>query len=197
MNISRRQITAKGAASLPTYKDMIRSGRDFLRFLAIAVAAISFFSFFSTAAVAVDVTLGWDPNLEADLEGYAIYVKRDSVPRNKDLYGHLAVGDLADPSNPVETISGLEPDRKYFIALKAYDKAGQYSEFSSAICIQLSGDTVDICTEGATSDPNNSSESGSGGGGGGCFITSISDAAPLGVLFLFVSALLMIPYNRP
>jgi hypothetical protein len=126
---------------------------------------------------AFELTLGWDPNPEPDLEGYAVYLKKGSVPGKRDLYGHVAVEDLRDPGNPAETITGLEDNSKYFIALKAYNTAGSYSEFSSPICVQITNSLIEAC---AQSDPDGSAggapSGGSGGGGGGCFITSASES---------------------
>jgi hypothetical protein len=147
-------------------------------------------------AGAVDLKLGWDPNSEPDLEGYAIYLKKNSVPGNKNLYGHVALEDLEDPNSPSETIGGLENNQIYHIALKAYNAAGNYSDFSDPICVQITDNVVGLCSETDAADGGGSAEggSGSGNGGGGCFIASAAEsvlgwAAMIGALpLLFIGA---------
>lgn len=163
------------------------------RRLFLCLAGALCLSLLSQTATAVDLTLAWDPNAEADLEGYAIYVKKNSPPGNSNLYGHVAVSDLEDPDAPYETITDLNSGSKYYIALKAYNAAGKYSAFSEPICIQVAADdSVGLCSDvGAGGD----SSGGSGGGGGGgsqCFIASAADFSPVGgsaaMLFLALTA---------
>lgn len=132
----------------------------------------------SQTAWAIDITLGWDPNPEPDLAGYAVYVKKNSPPGNSNLYGHVAVADLEDPDSPYETISDLKSGSTYYIALKAYNSASKYSQFSEPICIQVAADdSVGLCSEAGG---GGSSSGGSGGGGSQCFIASAADSAPVG-----------------
>jgi len=43
----------------------------------IAVAAVGLLLVFTTSVSAADVTIGWDPNSEADLLGYGIYYRKN------------------------------------------------------------------------------------------------------------------------
>lgn len=128
-------------------------------------------------ALAADLTLAWDPNPEPHLEGYAVYLKKNAVPEEKNLYGHVALEDLDDPNAPRFQISGLENNIKYYISLKAYDIAGQYSAFSEPICIQVTDNVIGLCSEADADDGGGTSNGGSGGSGG-CFVGTVSDSAP-------------------
>jgi hypothetical protein len=134
-----------------------------------------------TAWAAVDLTIAWDPNPEPNLEGYAVYLKKKAVPEEKNLHGHVALEDLDDPNAPHFQVSGLENNGTYYIALKAYDTAGQYSSFSEPICVQVTDNVIGLCSETDADDGGGSSNGGSGGSGG-CFVGTVSDSAPdLGV----------------
>jgi hypothetical protein len=122
-----------------------------------------------SAALAVDLTLGWDPNSEADLDGYAVYLKEGAAPGGKNIYGHVAIEDLEDPNNPYLAIEGLENGKQYFISLKAYSISGVYSAFSEPICVQFANDNVGLCSS-AEADEGSGSTGGGSGSGGGCFI---------------------------
>jgi uncharacterized membrane protein YgcG len=133
------------------------------------------FFFLCLPAMAVDLTLGWDPNTEPDLEGYAVYVRKNAVPKNANLDGHVAAADLDDPSSPQYTITGLEKNTRYYLALKAYDSAGNYSAFSDALCVDV-GDTIGLCSDaGDNSGGSGGGTNSGGGGGGGCFISAAAD----------------------
>ncbi len=135
---------------------------------------------------AADVTLAWDPNSEADLEGYGVYFKKDAPGPPYDFFGDVALGELDDPDNPTFTLTGLEKGSRYYITLTAYDAAGMESGYADPVCAEV-GDQILPC-DGA--DPGGGSGSsdgsaslggggsaGSGGGGGGCFIATSSEHA--------------------
>jgi hypothetical protein len=67
-----------------------------------AVAALLFFSFFSTS-YAENLTLAWDPNEEPDLGGYIVYRNIGSPGPPYRYSSHLPEDDLADPLNPTVT----------------------------------------------------------------------------------------------
>jgi hypothetical protein len=124
-------------------------------------------------AFAVDLTLAWDPNTEADLEGYGVYFRKGASGPPYNLFGYVTTDEIADPANPSFTITGLEKGARYYIALTAYDTAGAESAFSSAVCADV-GDTIAPCPSG---DAGGGGGGGGSGGGGACFIgTSRGDS---------------------
>ncbi len=77
----------------------------------------------SLPALSGEVTLAWDPNSEEDLAGYMIF------------YG-TASGNYVEPiiigKQTTCTITGLSPGTYYF-AVKAYNAAGDESDFSDEV----------------------------------------------------------------
>ncbi len=152
-------------------------------------------------AWAIDLTLGWDPNNERDLEGYAIYKKRGSAPTNKDLDGYVAVKDLSNPSYPTYTLTGLAKGTTYYLALKAYNTSGTYSAFSNALCIKV-GDTIELCSDTAEGDSGGEPSGGSSNGnGGGCFIDSVgadisTNTPSIGFTAYLIAILAAVGFNR-
>ena len=122
-------------------------------------------------ALSEDVTLAWDPNSEADLEGYGVYFKRGASGPPYDLFGYVTLQELNDPGNPAFAVTGLEKGSSYYFTVTAYDTAGNESGYSTPVCAQI-GDQILPCTSASSS---GSSGGGSGGGGGGCFIETSSD----------------------
>jgi hypothetical protein len=70
------------------------------------------------------LALSWDPNHEPDLAGYRIYYGTSS--RNYD-----QTTDVGNTSSC--TLSGLEPTRRYYMVLTAYDIPGNESDFSNEV----------------------------------------------------------------
>jgi hypothetical protein len=92
----------------------------------------------STAA-AGSVTLTWDANSESDLSGYRVYYGQQS--RNYD--------DFVDVGNVTTfKISNLDPGKKYYFAVTAYDFSTNESGFSAEV-------SADIPSQ---SDPSNPPE---------------------------------------
>jgi uncharacterized membrane protein YgcG len=133
--------------------------------------------FFATPALSVDVTLAWDSNGEADLDGYGVYFKQGEPGPPYDLFGYVSLQELNDPDNPEMTVTGLEQGSSYYFAVTAYDTAGNESGYSAPVCAQI-GDQILPCpsssSSGSSGDSGGSS-GGGGGGGGGCFIETASD----------------------
>jgi uncharacterized membrane protein YgcG len=140
--------------------------------------------FLAAPALSADVTLAWDPNSEADLEGYGVYFKLGASGPPYDLFGYVTLQELNDPDNPTFAVTGLATGSSYYFAVTAYDTAGNESGYSTPVCAQI-GDQILPCTSassggssggsaGASSDVA-SGGSGGGGGGGGCFIETASD----------------------
>lgn len=128
-----------------------------------ALVLLGFLLLFENPAAAADVTLAWNPNVESDLAGYGIYLRRGADGPPYDLAGYVALEEFPDPGRPTFTVSGLEKGYAYFFAATAYDAAGNESSFSTSACARV-GDRIEVCGGGG------SGAEGSGGGGGGCFI---------------------------
>jgi hypothetical protein len=129
----------------------------------------------STAAPTnIDVSLGWSPNSEPDIGGYVIYYGLSSrnYTFNKD------VGN-----NTSGTITGLKVGQSYYIALKAYNTSGLYSDYSVELVYSsggavstttiAAGGTTTIAAGGTTTiaagGTTTIAAGGGGGGGGGGF----------------------------
>ena len=63
--------------------------------------------FLAAPALSADVTLAWDPNGEADLEGYGVYFKLGASGPPYDLFGYVTLQELNDPDNPAFAVTGL------------------------------------------------------------------------------------------
>ena len=88
-------------------------------------------------ALAADVTLAWDPNTDANLEGYGIYFKKDTPGPPYDLFGYVTIEELSDPNNPTFTVTGLEEGSQYYLTATAYDSAGNESGYSNFVCAEI------------------------------------------------------------
>jgi hypothetical protein len=75
--------------------------------------------FIPILASAADVTLAWDSNNEADLEGYGVYFQKDTPGPPYDLFGNITLQELADPDNPTFTLTGLEKGSRYYFTLSS------------------------------------------------------------------------------
>jgi len=126
-------------------------------------------------AAGADVTLGWNPNSEADLAGYGIYSRKDADGPPYDLAGYVALEELLDRNNPTFIVGGLENGFSYYFAATAYDSSGNESYFSNSACARV-GDQIERCADSGNGFGGNAATgSGSGGGGGGgCFIRTLS-----------------------
>jgi hypothetical protein len=131
------------------------------------LAALSLFALFAAPANCAEVTIGWSPNSEGDLEGYGIYFRKGSPGPPYNLAGYAKLDELADIMSPTFTVSGLDTKAEYHFAVTAYDTEGLESVFSQSICV-MTDSTNSLC---ANNPVNNSvPPSGGGSGGGGCFI---------------------------
>ena len=123
------------------------------RCLGILTFAGLFLSFVGISSA--DVTLGWDPNAENDLDGYGVYVSRGSPGPPFEHIGDVFIDELTDPDNPSVTLAGIDDDGTYYFAATAFDDEGNESNYSKQLCVQKAGAEISLC------------ESDSGGGGGG------------------------------
>jgi hypothetical protein len=121
-------------------------------------------------ASAADVTLAWDANTEADLEGYGVYFNKGTPGPPYDLFGYITTGEFSDPNNPTSTVTGLDKGARYYFAVTAYDTDGNESYFSSSVCAEV-GDVIAPC---AVDSGGSSGGGGGSGGGAGCFIEAAS-----------------------
>jgi hypothetical protein len=145
----------------------------------LALLLVFLLLFFSLSE-AKTVTLGWDPNDEPDLEGYIVYRSVDSPGPPFRYSDELSEEDLDNPLSPRVTLTGLQENKKYFVAVTAYDTEGNESNFSKDVCFQIIDSAVSICSSSAISSNSSSailgagsgSGGGAGGGGGGCFIST-------------------------
>lgn len=93
----------------------------------------------ATTCSALSVELQWNPNREADLAGYRVYYTDGniSLPFNGS--------DAAEGASPVEvgilgsapsiTLNGLDSAKTYYLAVTAYNQAGQESSFSNIVAV--------------------------------------------------------------
>ena len=109
----------------------------------------------SAGISSADVTIGWDPNTEADLQGYGVYVSKGSPGPPFDHLGDVFRDELPDPDNPSVTLTEIDADGTYYFAATAFDNQGNESKYSKQLCVQKAGSTFSLC------------ESNGGGGGGG------------------------------
>ena len=151
--------------------------------------AVVLFLFFFSPTYAKNITLGWDPNKEPDLKGYTVYRNIDSPGPPYKYSNDLPEKDLANPLYPMVTITGLQKETKYYIAVTAYDNDGNESRYSDDVCVQIIDSAISVCSSSASS--STSSSSSSGGGGSGCFISAadLKISNPLlGPFFMFQPA---------
>ena len=141
-------------------------GWFFLSFSFLILLSI-FFPLRQTAQAA-QVTVAWDLNSETDLSGYIVHY--GTVSRNYQ--AHMVVGN-----NTRATISNLQAGVTYYIAVTAYDRFANESDYSN----EVSYSTSLACTY--TLSPTSQSVPSTGGTGlvsvtapPGCSWTAVSNA---------------------
>ncbi len=87
-------------------------------------ASLFFLALFPPHLTASALTLAWDPNTEPDLAGYQVYY--GTQPGMYDFV--LDVGNITQ-----YTVTGLEPETRYYFALTAYDTSWNESDFSDEV----------------------------------------------------------------
>jgi len=149
----------------------------------------------SDASEPIEFILAWDANAEEDIDGYEIYFRNpysDFV-----LLGDVYVEELADPDNPMVTItdvyngvpsnltipsvklptSAMENGEIYYFAITAFDLQGNVSDFSEEICLGVVESSVTECVYSRSHNSLSGVDVNSDGGGssgGGCFISTTS-----------------------
>jgi len=97
--------------------------------LSTSFLVTSIFILVYNLAYSFQLKLEWSPNDEPDLAGYKIYYGTESRNYTFD----ADVGDYESV-----TISDLEPAKKYYFAVTAYDLNGNESDFSKEISSPVS-----------------------------------------------------------
>ena len=92
----------------------------------------------SSSAMASSVKLAWDPNTEADLTGYMIYMTTEphSISPWRSQYPtpiSVPLNSLEDPDNPVFEIFGLERGTTYYFVVTAVNGYDDESRFSNMV----------------------------------------------------------------
>ncbi len=109
------------------------------------------------AALAAKVTLSWQRNQEPDIAGYKIYYGTKSHAYTNS----LTINDTAKtPIQISHVVTGLSEGKTYYFAVKAFDLAHQFSDFSKEV-------SVHIPVSGGGSGGSGGGNGGSGGSSGG------------------------------
>jgi hypothetical protein len=134
----------------------------------VVILTLLFSPFYPSPCLAKKVTLGWDPNPEPDLEGYVVYRNVGSPGPPYKYADTLPENDLADPLNPMVTMTGLNDKKEYYIAVTAYDKKGNESYYSDDVCVKIVDSIIENCSASLSSGSSSSSGRSSSGSGGSC-----------------------------
>ena len=107
---------------------------------------------FSINVNAASVTLSWERNQEPDIAGYKIFYGTAS----RSYTNTITINDTAhEPLTRNYTIVGLEDGKTYYFAIKAFDLAGQESDFSDEVSVEIPQTVVN-----GTDDSDGEGESG-------------------------------------
>jgi hypothetical protein len=122
----------------------------------LVLASLLFLAFFPVHVGASALTLAWDSNTENDLAGYKVYCGTQS----RDYIHVLDVGNIT-----YCTVTGLEPETRYYFALTAYDTSRNESDYSWEVSA-VTGDDPDPAPAPSASVPLIDDHD------GGCFIAT-------------------------
>jgi hypothetical protein len=87
---------------------------------------------------AYSVELQWDANTEPDVDGYKIYYKTDTSELPFNGTGAEEGSSPVDVHNVTNfTIHGLNPNKKYYVAITAYNTGGAESSYSNIVEIPV------------------------------------------------------------
>ena len=111
-------------------------------------------------ALAMDVTLAWDPNTEADVAGYRIYAREDGENYNYNQPEWVGMDTQC-------TVVGFDEYESYYFVVRAVDSEGNESGDSNEVFLASSYDS------GSSLENGGSVAGAGGGGGGGCFIGAL------------------------
>ena len=112
---------------------LVRCFKKFLKVSPPAILSMAFLPF-------DQVSLTWDANSEADLQGYVVFWGTQSR-------SYSFQQDIGNQQNL--TIDNLKGNNTYYFAVTAYDTAGNMSAFSNEVSFSVAGDsTPDDSTAG-------------------------------------------------
>ena len=96
---------------------------------------MAMFFIWGTSSYALDVTLQWDANTEADLAGYKIYYKAETSGPSYDGTGAMEGNSPIDvgPATTLE-LSGLI-GKDYYFVVTAHDYLGRESAYSNEVTV--------------------------------------------------------------
>jgi len=115
---------------------MEKGGKSRLLFFLLILIPIQFL-FLPINSLADCLALSWDPNGEPDLAGYRVYYGISS----RDYDNIADVGNVSSCS-----LSGLEPNTRYYVALTAYDTSYNESGFSDEVSGVSNADSSPVQT---------------------------------------------------
>ena len=158
--------------------------------------ALVFAAFVLSPSYAVNVTVGWDPNDEPDLEGYKVYHNIGDPGPPYKYRTTLPETKLDDPLNPMVTLTGLKEDTNYYVAVTAYNTNGNESRYSNDVCVQIVDSALELCGSSlsSTSSPDSGGGGGGGGGGGFCFISTAGSKTACSIEGLFFQSQPTVPF---
>ncbi len=94
-----------------------RSANFFLSCLAFCISICLFFDRPTFAFKTFEFKFAWDANIEADLDGYQIYIRDGVSDSPYQLIADVYLDELLDPENPMVTITReLSDNSKYYFA---------------------------------------------------------------------------------
>jgi hypothetical protein len=195
---SKPKNTLQGQTLAPAFCFFVGQERKALQRLVLSgCLCVLVLLFLAAPALSADVTLAWDPNSEADLEGYGVFFKPGVPGPPYDFFGYVTLQELKDPDNPAFTLTGLEKGSRYYFAVTAYDTAGNESGYSASVCAEI-GDQILPCTSSGGSGGSSGGSVGSNGGsdrdGGGCFIETSSDRQNIPRILMVTLSFLCVIY---
>lgn len=86
--------------------------------------------------------------------GYIVYRNIGSPGPPYKYSDDLPEEDLANPLNPMLTITGLQKNTKYYVAVTAYDTDGNESRYSDDVCVQIINSALSVCSSSISSHIN-------------------------------------------
>jgi endoglucanase len=101
----------------------------------------------TVSAATVELTFGWNKNVEADLAGYRVYMSSTAGSYVKGttspnfLVGVPVTLPSVHPNEVIKQITGTDNQKIYFV-LTAFDKAGNESAYSNEISYTFPADTT-------------------------------------------------------